>query len=61
MKVICKNTNRDFYKVSVNSGRFYEFVNKECEVTDIDDLAFFKNHSGYEVSEEKVKKKKGDE
>jgi len=57
MKVICKCTDRDFYKVSTNNGNFYEFINKESEVTNEKDLLFFKNHSGYEVSEIKKKKK----
>ena len=54
MKVICSNTKRDYYKVSTAKGNFYEFINKECEVTDKDDLAYFSNHKGY-----KVEKKKG--
>ena len=61
MKVICKCTDRDFYKVSTASGNFYEFINKECEVTDRVDIEYFSNHEGYEVEEVKKKVKKVEE
>ena len=62
MKVKCLCTDRDFYKVSVGSGRMYEFVNKECEVTDKEDIEYFSDHNGYEIQEEiKKKKVKGEE
>lgn len=48
MKVICKNP-RTLYKVSVNSGRFYEFIDGVCEVENKEDLEFFKSHKDYEV------------
>lgn len=56
MKVTNIKTTRDFYKVSTNTGKFYEFIKKECDVEDKDDIEFFSNHPDYVIE---IKGKKG--
>jgi len=52
MRIIC-NTDKAFYKVSTNFGRFYEFVNKECDVTNKQDIEYFLSLANYKGGKKK--------